>query len=333
VTSRGGFRIFVTRAVPEEALAFLRGAPDVASVEVNPHDRPLTPPELREALSSSDGALVILTDRIDDAVLAEAPRLRAIGCVSVGVDNVDLEAARRRGVAVTNTPDVLTDATADFAWALLLAAARRVVEGDALVRQGRFPAWSPLFHLGLDVSGRTIGIVGAGRIGRAVERRARGFGMRVLYWSRSPSPALDAVGANRVSLDELLRESDFVSLHVALTPETRHLIDARALSLLKPTALLVNTARGPVVDERALVEALRSGKLAAAGLDVFEDEPRLAPGLADLPNVVLAPHVASATRGTRTAMALLAARGCLLALRGEKPANWVSGSAWPPREP
>jgi len=323
--------IYVTRAVPEDALAFLRSQPDVGLVTVNPLERPLTPSELRAALAPHDGALVLLTDRIDAGVLEAAPRLRALGCVSVGTDNVDLEAARSHGVSVANTPDVLTDATADFAFALLLAASRRLVEADALVRAGKFPPWAPLFHLGLDLTGRTLGLVGAGRIGQAVERRARGFGLRVLYWARSTKPGLDAVGARRVELDELLRESDFVSLHVALTPETRHLIDARRLALMKPTAVLVNTARGAVVDEAALVAALRAGKLAAAGLDVFEDEPRLAPGLAELGNVVLAPHVASATHGTRSAMALLAARGCLAALRGEKPATWVPGSAWPPR--
>src|SRR5581483_6357632 len=202
-------------------------------------------------------------------------------------------------------------------------------ESDALVRAGRFPPWAPLFQLGLDVSGRTLGLVGAGRIGQAVERRARGFGMRVLYHAREERPGLEAVGARRVPLDQLLRESDFVSLHVSLNESTRHLIDARALGLMKPTAVLVNTARGPVVDERALVAALRERRIAAAGLDVFEREPVVEAGLIELPNVVLAPHVASATVATRASMAGLAARGCLGCLRGERPSNWVVGSAVP----
>jgi glyoxylate reductase len=319
--------IYVTRAIPEAGLALLRSSG--AHVEVNPHDRPLTRQELEAALQRRDGAIVLLTDRIDEALLARTPTLRAIGCYSVGTDNVDLAAARRHGVAVANTPDVLTDATADLAFGLLLAVARRLVEGDALVRAGGYPGWSPLFHLGHDVSGRTLGILGAGRIGTAVERRARGFGMRILYWSRRRNPGLDDAGARLVSQDELLVESDFVSIHLALTAETRHLIDERALARMKPTAILVNTARGPIVDERALVRALERRTIAGAGLDVFEDEPALAPGLATLPNVVLAPHVGSATHGTRSKMAELAARGLLALLRNEKPPNWVPAS-WDP---
>ncbi len=326
-----GFSIYVTRALPEEGLASLRGATDVARLDVSPHDRPLSRDELVAALRDRDGAIVLLMDRVDEEVLAACPSLRAVACYSVGTDNVDLKAALRHGVAVTNTPDVLTDATADMAFALLLACARRVVEGDRITREGRFPGWSPTFHLGLDVTGRTIGILGAGRIGQAVARRARGFAMRVLYASRTPKHALDDEGAHHVSKERLLAESDFVSVHLALNADTRHAIDEAALHRMKKTAVLVNTTRGPVVDERALVRALRAGTIAGAGLDVFEEEPALAPGLADLPNVVLAPHVGSATVGTRTAMAHLAATGVLALLRGEKPPHWVPGSAWPPR--
>lgn len=324
-----GFSVYVTRALPEAGLAPLREAKDVR-LEVSPHDRPLTRAELVAALRDRDGAIVLLMDRVDRELLAVCPRLRAVACYSVGTDNVDLDAARAAGVAVTNTPDVLTDATADMSFALLLACARRIVEGDALTRAGRFPGWSPTFHLGLDVTGRTLGVLGAGRIGQAVARRARGFSMRVLYASRTAKHALDDSGAERVSKERLLAESDFVSVHLALNAETRHAIDEAALRLMKKTAVLVNTARGPVVDERALVRALREGWIAGAGLDVFEDEPALAPGLADLPSVVLAPHTGSATVGTRTAMARLAATGVLALLRGERPPNWVAGSAAPP---
>jgi glyoxylate reductase len=327
-----GLSIYVTRALPEEGLLPLREAPDVLSLEVSPHDRPLTRSELESALAGRDGAIVLLTDRIDAELVARLPRLRGIGCFSVGTEHVDLAACARAGVAVSNTPDVLTEATADLAWALLLAAARRLVEGDALVRRGGFAGgWSPLFHLGLDVSGKTLGILGAGRIGTAVFRRARGFGMRVLYASRQEHAELDDGGARFVSREELLRESDYVSIHLPLDATTRHAIDARALSLMKRTAVLVNTARGPIVDEAALVTALRERRIAAAGLDVFEREPALAPGLAELPNVVLAPHIGSATRETRAGMASLAARGLLSILRGERPPTWVPGSAWPPR--
>ena len=223
-------------------------------------------------------------------------------------------------MAVTNTPGVLTDATAELAWALLLAAARRVAEGDRNLRAAAFPGWAPLFHLGQGVRGKTLGIVGAGRIGAAVARMSAGFEMRVLYWGRSKNRDLESTrGARRVSLDRLMKESDFVSIHLPGGPGTRRLIGRRELALMKPTAVLVNTARGTVIDETALVAALRRGRPFAAGLDVYENEPRLAPGLARLPNVVLAPHVGSATLETRTRMALLAAENVAAVLSGRKP--------------
>jgi glyoxylate reductase len=258
-------------------------------------------------LENSDAVLCLLTDRIDASLLERAPRLRIVANMAVGTDNVDLEAARRRGIAVSNTPDVLTDATADLAVALLLAAARRLCWGDRLVRGGGFTGWHPTLGLGADVTGKTLGIVGAGRIGRAVAERMRGFRMEVLPHSRTSGPPLD----------ELLERSDFISLHVPLTPETHHLIGERELRLMRPHAVLVNTARGPIVDEAALVRALRGGWIAAAGLDVFEREPRLAPGLSELPNVALAPHLGSATVETRRRMAEIAARNIVAALRGE----------------
>jgi glyoxylate reductase len=320
--------IFVTRRVPEAALDLLRAAPGVGRVEVFPGERPATQAELHAGVACADGVLSLLTDAIDAALLAAAPRLRVVANVAVGYNNVDLAAATARGIAVTNTPGVLTEATADLTMALLLAVARRIVEGDALVREGRFGGWGPLLLLGADLAGRTLGIVGAGRIGAAVARRAVGFELRLRYANPSPRPALDALGACRCSLDALLAESDFVTLHVPLTPATRHLIGAAALARMKQGAYLVNTSRGPVVDEGALVAALRRGLIAGAALDVFEAEPALAPGLAALPNVVLAPHVGSATIETRTRMATMAAQDCLAALRGVRPTHLVNEEAW-----
>jgi glyoxylate reductase len=286
--------------VPEPAPTLLRAAG--FEVEIGAAD-----------LERCDAWLCLLTDRVDAELLARAPRLRVVANMAAGVDNVDVGAARRLGVAVTNTPDVLTDATADLAWALLLSAARRVVWNDRYVRAGAFVGWDPELGVGVDVAGKTLGIVGAGRIGRAVAERARGFRMQVLLHSRSGG----------VPLGELLERSDFVSLHVPLTPETRHLIGEAELRRMRPRAVLINTARGPVVDERALVRALREGWIGAAGLDVYEDEPRLAPGLAELANTVLLPHVGSATVETRARMAETAARNAIAVLRGEKPPNAV----------
>jgi glyoxylate reductase len=262
-----------------------------------------------------DALLCLLTDRIDAPLLDRARRLRIVANLAVGTDNIDLAAARARGIAVSNTPDVLTDATADLAFALLLAAARRLAWADRYVRGGGFTGWRPDVGLGLDVTGRTLGIVGAGRIGRAVAERARGFRMNVLFCSRS---------GGDVGKDELLARSDFVSLHAPLTPETRHWIGEPELRRMKPTAVLVNTARGPLVDETALVRALREGWIAGAGLDVFEREPALAKGLVDLPNVVLAPHVGSATVATRDRMAEVAAANIVAALAGKPIPNRVA---------
>jgi len=264
--------------------------------------------------AGADALLCLLTDRIDARFLERARHLRIVANMAVGTDNIDLTAAARLGIPVSNTPDVLTDATADLAFALLLAAARRLAWADRYVRGGGFVGWNPELGIGLDVTGRTLGIVGAGRIGRAVAERASGFRMEVLFHSRSGG----------LPLGELLERSDFVSLHVPLDGETRHLIGAPELARMKRSAVLVNTARGPIVDEAALVHALRTGVIAAAGLDVFEHEPALAPGLRDLPNVVLAPHVGSATVATRARMAELAARNIVAALRGEPIPNRVA---------
>ena len=254
-----------------------------------------------------------------------------IANMGVGYNHIDIAAATRRGIPVSNTPGVLTDATADLAFTLILAVARRVVEGDRRVREGKFKLWAPFLFLGREVSGKTLGIVGFGRIGRAVARRAAGFGMRVLYHNRSRlTPAEERESpAEYADLNTLLAQADFVSLHVPLSGETRHLIGAAELSRMKPTAYLINTARGPVVDEVALLATLQRGMIAGAGLDVYENEPALTPGLADLPNVVLLPHVGSATLETRTAMAAMAARNLIAGLDGQRPPNLVNPEVLP----
>jgi glyoxylate reductase len=295
-------RVYVTRELPFPALDRLRAAHEV---DVWPERMPPPPAALHAAAAGAEGLLTMLTDRVDAELLAAAPRLRAVANLAVGTDNIDLEAAAARGVAVGNTPDVLTDATADLAFALLLAAARRLPQGATAIRAGDWVTWEPAYDLGVEVTGATLGIVGWGRIGQAVARRAAGFGMEVIH-SR-PTP-----------LEELLERSDFVSLHVPLSPATRHLIDADALARMKPTAILVNTARGPVVDQGALAAALHAGAIAGAALDVTDPEP-LPPAdpLLDAPNVLVVPHIGSATVRTRSRMADLAVDNLLAALAGE----------------
>lgn len=278
-----------------------------------------------QALAHAEALVVPLALKVGSDLLSQAPRLRIVANLGVGVDNIDLRAAAERGVAVANTPDVLTEATADLGWALLLAVARRIVEADRDLRARGFPGWTFLPpHLGVDVYGKTLGVVGFGRIGQAVARRGRGFGMEVLYVSRSPKPEAErALAARRVPLDELLGQSDVIVLCVPLTPETRHLIGRRELGLMKREAILVNIARGPVVDEAALATTLRDGRIRGAGLDVFEEEPKVHPGLLDLPNVVLTPHIGSATEETRRRMADLAVDAVLAVLSGRTPPNLV----------
>ncbi len=314
--------VLVTRRIPDESIRMLEAACGV--VDVNPHDRAMTRDEFLEAVRGRDGLLCLLTEDIDDEVLDISPGLRGVAIYAVGYNNIDVDACTRRGIPVTNTPDVLTDTTADIAWALIFATARRVAEGDRYVREGRFTGWGPLLMLGSDVTGQTLGIIGAGRIGTATAARAAGFSMPIVYTSRSRNEAIERLGARYLPLDDLLRESDFVSLHVPLTPETTHLIGARELDLMKPTAYLVNTTRGPVVDEKALVQALRDGAIAGAGLDVFEREPELEPGLADQENVVMLPHVGSGTVATRIRMGNVAAANLIAMVNGEDPPNCVN---------
>ena len=317
--------VFVTRRVPSSVVERLE---QQCTVEI--HDGPEAIPadELRSRLADKQALMCLLTDRVDGAVLDAGPGLRIVANIAVGYDNIDLAAARARGVVVTNTPDVLTEATADFTWGLILAVTRRIAEGERLVRRGGWSGWALDFMLGSDLRGKQLGIVGLGRIGRAVATRAGAFGMRVACTTLDPGA--DAQGTAdaawmRLGLDELLSSSDVVSLHVPLTQATRHLIDRRAILRMKRGAYLVNTSRGPVVDEAALAWALGEGLIAGAALDVYEQEPRVHPELLGLENVVLAPHLGSATVETRTAMADLAARNVLAVLSGSAPLTPVAG--------
>jgi glyoxylate reductase len=319
----------VTQQIPQEGLDLLRSAGD-PELEVNPTPGAIwTPEELRARVPGHDYLLCLLTDQIDAALLEAGvrgtPPLRLVANMAVGYNNIDVEAARRLGVQVTNTPGVLTEATADLTLALLLAVARRIPEADHFTREGRFTGWQPMLLLGEELPGKTLGIVGMGRIGRAVARRALGFSMSILYNNpqRLPPGSARTLNARFASLEEVLRQADFLSLHVPYTPETHHLLNAETLALMKPSTYLINTARGAIVDEAALVDALQAGGLRGAALDVFEDEPRIHPALLQMEQVVLAPHIGSATRETRARMATTAAGNILAHLRGETPPNLV----------
>lgn len=305
-----------TFALPERAAALLRETAELRG-----------PAEWREHLPRAEALLPLLTERVDTALLAAAPRLRVVACATAGFEHVDVAACRARGVVVTHTPDVLTGATADLTWALLLATVRRLPQAERSLRAGEFAGWGFGDYLGGDLEGATLGIFGMGRIGQAVARRAAGFGMSVVYHSRTPLPpgAEAPLRARFVSRDALLAESDVLSLHAPLTPQTRHWVDAAALRRMRHGSYLVNTARGPLVDEAALADALASGHLAGAGLDVYEQEPRVHPRLLELPNVVLLPHIGSATERTRLAMATLAVRNARAVLSGEPPVTPVPG--------
>src|SRR6266540_2059937 len=315
--------ILISRILPEQALDMARAK---AEVDYFAHDRPMPRAELLTRLKGRQGLICVISEVINEELLAACPELRVVSNVAVGYNNVDVAAATRRGVVITNTPDVLTDTTADFAWALLMATARRVLEGDRYVREGKWKQWEFTLLLGADIHGKTLGIVGFGRIGRAVARRALGFDMGVLYQDAVPAdPATEReLRASRVDLPTLLREADFVTLHTPLLTETRHLINAQSLRAMKKTAYLINASRGPVVDEAALVQALTEGWIAGAGLDVFENEPHVHPALIGLQNVVLAPHIASASHDTRLKMATLAVENCLAVLEGKTPPTPVN---------
>jgi glyoxylate reductase len=321
-------KVFITRPLPAAALEMIQ---PVCDAEIWPDELPPPREVLLAKAAGVDGLLTMLTDRIDAALLDRAPRLKVISNCAVGVDNIDIPAATRRGIVIGHTPEVLTETTADFAFGLLMAAARQIVAGDRYTRAGHWRTWGLLTLLGQDVHGATLGLVGLGRIGAAVARRAAGFHMRILYSSRTRRPDLEQqLGVGWADLDSLLRQADFVSLHTPLTPETRHLINARTLGLMKTTAILINTARGPVVDQAALYEALQQGRLAGAALDVTDPEPLpLTDPLLTLPNCLITPHIASASIATRTQMAMMAAANLLAGLRGEMPPHPVNPEALP----
>ena len=315
-------KVFVTRRLPQPGLDKLEKE---CEIKINPDDRVLIKKEIIEGVKGKDGLLCLLTDTIDKEIISAEPGLKMIANYAVGYNNIDVKYATKKNIPVSNTPGVLTETTADMAWALLVSTARRVAEGDRYTRAGKYRGWGPMLMLGQDITEKTLGVIGTGRVGTSFALKSRGFRMKVLYHDVAPNEKLEGeLGAKKVSLEKLLQESDFVSVHVPLIPSTRHLIGEKELNLMKPTAVLVNTSRGPVVDEKALVRALSEGKIFSAGLDVYEDEPKLALGLAELENVVLAPHLGSASVETRTKMALMAVENMLAGLKGEIPPNCVN---------
>jgi len=320
-------KVYVTRLLPERGLNKIE-----QNFETHVWREHGPPPKsvILEKARDVDALVPLLSDPIDAEVFDAAPKLKIVAQMAVGFDNIDIKEATSRGIYVTNTPEVLTETTADFAWALLMAVARRVIEADNYVRRGQWKvSWHPSMLLGRDIYGTTLGIVGAGRIGTALARRAKGFDMKILYYDVVPRPDLEKdLGAKRVDLDTLFRESDFVSVHVPLVKETYHLVDARKLSLMKKTAYLVNNSRGPTVDEKALYDALKEGRIAGAGLDVFEQEPTpVSNPLLKLENVVVAPHISSASHETRSKMAEMAADNLIAFFEGKKPPNLVNPEA------
>lgn len=323
-------KIFVTRQIPGSTLAKLKG---VGEIIVSPNDRPITLEELVSGVAGADALLCLLTDHIDGKVMDQAPALKVISNYAVGFDNVDVAAATERGIVVTNTPsDEISEAVAEFTWALILALSRRVIEGDEFGRKGAYRGWEPDLFLGRDVNRKTLGIVGLGRIGTMVARRAKGFNMKVVYNKRErDEKAEQELGVEYLDLDSLLRQSDYVTLHVPLTDETRHMINETSLSKMKPTAYLINTARGGIVDEHALVLALKSGKIAGAALDVHENEPEMNPEMLLMENVILTPHMASATLEVREKMTQQAVEAIIKTLKGEKPENLVNPEIWDKR--
>jgi lactate dehydrogenase-like 2-hydroxyacid dehydrogenase len=317
------WKVYVTRELPEVVIEELQ---EYCDVEVNLGKRALTKEELIEKVRGRDAVLTQATDIVGEAVLAAAaPQCKIFANYGVGYNNFDLQAVARHKIMVSNTPEVVTEATAEMTWALLLAVARRLVEADQFLRAGRFKGLDPSLLNGIQLAGKTLGVIGAGRIGRSFAKKAQAFSLKVIYNDVQPNSLFEAeTGGVFVPMDKLLAEADFISLHVPLLPETRHLIGLRELKLMKKTAILLNASRGPVVNEEELVAGLKAGEIWGAGLDVFENEPKLAPGLADLTNVVLSPHTGTATIETRIEMGRVAAANILAALRGETPPNLVS---------
>jgi len=316
-------KVYLTRLLPPAVMARLE---EETQLTWHRDDHVATKAVIIAGAKDCDALLCNITDPVDAEILAACPCLKVVANFGVGFNNIDVAAATVRKIPVTNTPGVLTDPTADIAFALLLAAARRIGEGERLVRAQQWTGWNPMQLLGADVSGATLGLMGFGRIGKAMAKRARAFDMRLLYWNRTRlSPEEEqACGATYMSKEDLLKQSDYVSLHVAYTPETHHLLGAAQFAMMKPTAFVINTARGPVIDEAALVQALQSKTIAGAGLDVFEREPELHSGLYECENAILAPHLGSATIGTRTKMGMIALENLLAACSGQRPPNCVN---------
>jgi glyoxylate reductase len=315
-------KVFVTRLIPQPGLDLLKKE---VSVDINPYDRVLTKEEIIKGVKGKDGLLCLLTDPIDEDVIAAEPKLKMIASYAVGYDNIDVAAATKRGIPVSNTPGVLTETTAELAWALLFSVARRIVEGDTFTREGNFKGWAPMLMLGQDITKKTLGIIGTGRIGTAFALKSKGFDMKVIYTDEQRNELLErTLGATKVPLSTLLKEADFISLHVPLSKETYHLIDEKELRMMKKTAILINTARGPIIHEKALIKAVKERWIFGAGLDVYEQEPKFSRELKDLDNVVLQPHTGSATIETRTKMAIIAAENMIAGLKGKLPPNCIN---------
>ncbi len=315
-------KIFVTRKIPEKGLDLLKKQHEI---EVNPHDRVLTKKEIINGLQGKDGLLCLLTDNIDKEVIESESKLKMIANYAVGYNNIDIKTATKNKIPVSNTPGVLTDTTAEMAWSLLFSASRRIIEGDRFTRSGKFKGWAPMLMLGQDVTGKTLGVIGAGRIGTAFAMKSIGFDMKVLYHDKKRNDKLEKkLNAEKVELEKLLKDSDFVSIHVPLLDSTRHMINEKELKMMKETAVLINTSRGPVVDEKVLAKALKEKQIFSAGLDVYENEPEINKELLKLDNVVLQPHSASASIETRTKMAVMAAENMIQGLNGERPNNCVN---------
>jgi len=320
--------ILVTQLVPQPAIDLLKAA---GEVELNPDpEHVYSREELLERVARNDYLYSMLTNQIDEEVMAVNPNLKVIAQMAVGYDNIDVAAATARGIPVTHTPGVLTETTADTAWVLLMTVARRIVEADKFMRAGRYKAWGPMLLMGTDVHGKTLGILGFGRIGKAMARRAKGFHMKVIYYDevRAPAEEEQALSAEYRPFDDVIAEADFITVHTPYAPSTHHLLGEREFARMKNTAYVVNTARGPIIDEKALVKALNDGQIAGAGLDVYEREPAMEPELRDMNQVVLLPHIGSASLETRTAMALMAARNLIAVIRGERPPNLVNPEVW-----
>jgi len=315
-------KIFVTRKIPEPGLKLLK---KLYEMEVFQYDRIPTKEEIIKGLNGKDGLLCLLSDSIDADVINSEPKLKMIANYAVGYNNIDVKAATERSIPVSNTPDVLTDTTAEMAWALLFSVARRTVEGDRFTRSGKFNGWAPLLMLGQDVSNKTLGVIGTGRIGTAFALKSKGFNMKVLYFDENRNDKLEKeLNAKKVDLQTLLKESDYISLHVPLIEATHHMIGEKELHIMKKNAILINTSRGPVIDEKALIKALKEKWIFGAGLDVYEHEPEIPKELLKLDNVVLQPHSASATTETRTKMAIMAAENMIAGLKGKIPPNCVN---------